>query len=243
MVWRVRRGGFVSSPFPEIFGRAGVGNSAAFIPRRHGGRQPAADMWHREREQQWGTPTSAGLSQSGDGAIVCSGWCSRCGGLETCRNLLFPSLAFVHYNTSLKEAQKYPMGCFSRAISARCIQLETEKRQHGKPVPIRLLDTSSAPMPTRTGGEVAAAPSEGSRSTRERWRALLPAAALSITNWTETMDKYFPELEKRILPCGWKSGPQLPVQVKLRRGVGTGWGSSSGAQPASQGGETISPGL
>lgn len=41
-------------------------------------------------------------------------------------------------------------------------------------------------MPTRTGAEAAAAPSEGPRSTQERRRALLPAAALSITNWTGT---------------------------------------------------------
>lgn len=129
-------GELVGSPLLEIFGRARVGNSAAFIPRRHSGRQPAADMWHGEREQQWGTPTSAGLSQSGDGAIVCGGWCSRCGGLETCRNpLFFPPLAFVYYNTSLKEAQKYPAGSFSRAISARCIQSEAEKGSVANPSP------------------------------------------------------------------------------------------------------------
>lgn len=129
-------GGLVGSPFPEIFGRAGVGNSAAFIPRRQGGQQPAADMWHGEWEQQWGTPTSAGPSQSGDGAIVCGGWCSRCGRLETCRNLLFlPPLAFVYFKWSLKEAQKCPVGSFSRAISACCIQWEAEKGSVVNPSP------------------------------------------------------------------------------------------------------------
>lgn len=49
------------------------------------------------------------------------------------------------------------------------------------------------------------------------------------------LDEYFPELEKHISHCSRKTGPQLPVQVKLRRGAGTGWGTASQGETISQG--------
>lgn len=62
-------------------------------------------------------------------------------------------------------------------------------------------------MPTRTGGEVAAAPSKGSRSTQERRRALLPAAALSITNWTGTWMNISPSWRNTFRFADGKGGP------------------------------------
>ena len=105
-------GGIRRLPPPQISGRARLGSSAAFAPRRHGGRQPAADMWHGEREQRWGTPPATGPQSAA--------------GCEPAEIHFFLPLAFVYYNTSLKEAQKCPVGSLSWAISPRCIQPEAE---------------------------------------------------------------------------------------------------------------------